>query len=284
MKSRRVLFVVVLLTLLSLTGCGEKKKYEAAVELEKEGKYFEAYQAYSEISKYEDAESKAKEMESAVINEAKQAFASGRFADAKALAEHFSLRHGEMKDIVLFAGNAMQGTYLENLSVSEDGLLSFDAYLTDWTDTLKITLEASNQFLQGKVTASVIPDDAEEPRWEIFSAEYFFTGDHYAVKDVPLDSWGYDCEDRKLTLIDVNILASNTLNRLHMLSLVGIPFDYKAILNDGREGAGMMSFTGLQFKNVIDAFAGGKVTVHIVSEDGKLERFQMSTAIPGGDS
>ena len=52
MRRRSFLFAAaLLLAAVMLSGCGEGKQYARAAELEADGKYSDAYRAYSELGK-----------------------------------------------------------------------------------------------------------------------------------------------------------------------------------------------------------------------------------------
>ncbi|MBQ5350178.1 MAG: hypothetical protein IIU41_03965, partial [Oscillospiraceae bacterium] len=112
MRRRSFLFAAaLLLAAVMLSGCGEGKQYARAAELEAEGKYSDAYRAYSELGKkkYKDAAGKANEMKVAARSAAKKALTEGRYEEAEALAEDFS---PYMADILEYAVNAENGTYV----------------------------------------------------------------------------------------------------------------------------------------------------------------------------
>ena len=60
MKKAMLLFLLAML-LLTLTACGEAKKYEEAQALMKGGAYSEAYEAFAELGRYEDAKQLAED-------------------------------------------------------------------------------------------------------------------------------------------------------------------------------------------------------------------------------
>ncbi len=292
-KTRSVLIAAAMLMLmLTLSGCGEGKKYAQAAALEAEGKDFEAYQIYDELGekRYQDAAQKAKEMRKAAMSAAETALAEGRYEDAEALAAPFP-RSRDKERILAYAENAKNGSYVQGLTLSEDGRLSFTAAIgpdaggTDGQPRLEVVLET---WPNGRASGTVHTAEKKEnsPEGTCFVPEDYLSGGRYVVTDAPIGAWTYAAEPKGLTIADFDELDSDTLRTLQTLQWAHFPIAYEAIMNDGTHGALLTewSCSSLRFRDPMQTFAGGTLTVRLVSEDGKTVIFDQSAAIPASEA
>ena len=249
---------MLLLVTLLLTGCGEQKKYDQAAALEAAGNYHEAWQLFYSLGRknYKDAGEKAEQVRSAAHQAAKAALAEGRYDEAKAIAEPFPFKY--METIVQYAQTAMEGTYVKDLKLSGDGKLSFTAGIADGAGgeegpaVLRVLLSASGNG-RASGTAFTAQKGEKDTGDGYFVPEDYLEDGRYVIADAPLDGWVYDAT-----------LA------------------YKAVMNDGTEGALLSEWAchDLMFRDPMKTFAGGTVTVRILSSDGKTVLFEQSTGIP----
>lgn len=284
--ARTVAFAAVLLLIaLVLAGCGEQKKYEQAAALEAEGNYHEAWQLYFSLGRknYKDAAEKAENARNAGYQAALAALAEGRYDDAEAIAKPFPY----MDKIVLYAQTAKKGTYVKNLALSEDGKLSFTAAIADGTGgedgpaILRVLLSASGNG-RASGTAYTAPKGENDTGDGYFVPEDYLEDGKYVITDAPLDGWLYDAVPRSLTIVDYHELADSTLEHLQFMQMAHFTLAYKAIMNDGTEGALLSEWAcnDLMFRDPMKTFAGGTVAVRILSSDGKTILFEQSVDIP----
>ena len=287
MRRRSFLFAAaLLLAAVMLSGCGEGKQYARAAELEAEGKYSDAYRAYSELGKkkYKDAAGKANEMKDAARSAAKKALTEGRYEEAEALAEDFS---PYMADILEYAVNAENGTYVADLTLSEEGRLSFTAAIgTDENGEsrqaeLEIELRVSPN---GRASGTVRTAKEKEPSENsaFFVPERYLIDGRYVIAETPLTEWTYRTDPKGLTVASFDELADSTLQALQMLQMAHFPIAYEAIMNDGTKGAALSEWAcgSLRFRDPMKTFAGGTLTVRIVSADDNMVLFEQSVEIP----
>ncbi len=278
----------LLLVALALTGCGEQKKYEQAAALEAEGKYHDAWQLYFNLGRknYKDAAEKAENARNAGYQAAQAALAEGRYDEAETIAKPFPY----MDKIVQYAQTAKEGTYVRDLTLSEDGKLSFTAAIADGASgedgsaKLRVLLRASGN---GRASGTVYTATKDE---NDTGDGYFVPEDHlkdgeYVISDVPLDGWVYDAAPRSLTIVDYHELADSTLEHLQFMQMAHFTLAYTAIMNDGTEGALLSEWAcnDLMFRDPMKTFAGGTVTVRIQSSDGKTILFEQSVDIPAAE-
>ena len=286
-----VIAAMLVLVMLLLTGCGEQKKYDQAAALEAAGNYHEAWQLFFSLGrkKYKDAEEKAEQVRSAAYQAAKAALAEGRYDDAKTIAEPFPFKY--METIVQYAQTAKEGTYVKDLRLSGDGKLSFTAGIAedaggeDGPAVLRVLLSASgNGRASGTVYTAVKGEKDTGDGY--FDPEEYRTDGKYVIADVPLEGWVYDAAPRSLTIVDYRELADSTLEHLRFMQMAHFTLAYTAIMNDGTEGALLSEWAchDLMFRDPMKTFAGGTVTVRILSSDGKTTLFEQSTDIPAAES
>ena len=69
---------------------------------------------------------------------------------------------------------------------------------------------------------------------------------------------------------------------LQMLQMAHFPIAYEAIMNDGTKGAALSEWAcgSLRFRDPMKTFAGGTLTVRIVSADDNTVLFEQSVEIP----
>ena len=67
-----------------------------------------------------------------------------------------------------------------------------------------------------------------------------------------------------------------------MLQMAHFPIAYEAIMNDGTKGAALSEWAcgSLRFRDPMKTFAGGTLTVRIVSTDDNTVLFEQSADIP----
>ena len=209
-----------LLVAMLLTGCGEQKKYEQAAALEAEGNYHEAWQLYFNLGRknYKDAAEKAENTRNAGYQAAQAALAEGRYDDAETIAKPFPY----MDKIVQYAQTAKEGTYVRDLTLSEDGKLSFTAAIADGAGgedgpaKLQVLLRASgNRRASGAVYTA--PKEENDTGDGYFVPEDYLKDGEYVISDVPLDGWVYDAAPRSLTIVDYHELADSTLEHLQFM-------------------------------------------------------------------
>ena len=278
---------MLLLVTLLLTGCGEQKKYDQAAALEAAGNYHEAWQLFYSLGRknYKDAGEKAEQARSAAHQAAKAALAEGRYDEAKAIAEPFPFKY--METIVQYAQTAMEGTYVKDLKLSGDGKLSFTAGIADGAGgeegpaVLRVLLSASGNG-RASGTAFTAQKGEKDTGDGYFVPEDYLEDGRYVIADAPLDGWVYDAAPRSLTIVDYRELADSTLEHLRFMQMAHFTLAYKAVMNDGTEGALLSEWAchDLMFRDPMKTFAGGTVTVRILSPDGKTVLFEQSTGIP----
>ena len=278
---------MLLLVTLLLTGCGEQKKYDQAAALEAGGNYHEAWQLFYSLGRknYKDAGEKAEQARSAAHQAAKAALAEGRYDEAKAIAEPFPFKY--METIVQYAQTAMEGTYVKDLKLSGDGKLSFTAGIADGAGgeegpaVLRVLLSASGNG-RASGTAFTAQKGEKDTGDGYFVPEDYLEDGRYVIADAPLDGWVYDAAPRSLTIVDYRELADSTLEHLRFMQMAHFTLAYKAVMNDGTEGALLSEWAchDLMFRDPMKTFAGGTVTVRILSPDGKTVLFEQSTGIP----
>ena len=278
---------MLLLVMLLLTGCGEQKKYDQAAALEAAGNYHEAWQLFYSLGRknYKDAGEKAEQVRSAAHQAAKAALAEGRYDEAKAIAEPFPFKY--METIVQYAQTAMEGTYVKDLKLSGDGKLSFTAGIADGAvgeegpAVLRVLLSASGNG-RASGTAFTAQKGEKDTGDGYFVPEDYLEDGRYVIADAPLDGWVYDAAPRSLTIVDYRELADSTLEHLRFMQMAHFTLAYKAVMNDGTEGALLSEWAchDLMFRDPMKTFAGGTVTVRILAPDGKTVLFEQSTGIP----
>ena len=290
-RTRRAKFyrvAVLLLIALVLTGCGEQKKYEQAAALEAEGNYHEAWQLYFSLGRknYKDAAEKAENARNAGYQAAQAALAEGRYDEAETIAKPFPY----MDKIVQYAQTAKEGTYVRDLTLSEDGKLSFTAAIADGAGgedgpaILRVLLSASGNG-RARGTAYTAPKGEDDTDEGYFVPEDYLKDGKYVIADAPLDGWLYDAAPRSLTIVDFQELADSTLQHLQFMQMAHFTLAYQAIMNDGTEGALLSEWAcnDLMFRDPMKTFAGGTVTVRIQSSDGETILFEQSVDIPAAE-
>ena len=286
-RTRPAVFAAaVLLAAVMLSGCGEGKKYARAAELEAEGKYYDAYREYSELGKkkYKDAAGKANEMKNAARAAAKKALTEGRYEEAEALAESFS---PYMADILEYAVNARNGTYVADLTLREEGRLSFTAAIGSDENggSLQAGLEIELKVTpNGRASGTVRTAKEKEPSENsaYFVPERYLIDGRYVITEAPLGEWTYRADPKGLTVASFDELADSTLQALQMLQMAHFPIAFEAIMNDGTKGAALSEWAcgSLRFRDPMKTFAGGTLTVRIVSADDNTVLFEQSVEIP----
>jgi hypothetical protein len=226
----------------------------------------------------------------AVVNEAlAEAYENGYYGpwydEAKAIAEPFPFKY--METIVQYAQTAMEGTYVKDLKLSGDGKLSFTAGIADGAGgdegpaVLRVLLSASGNG-RASGTAFTAQKGEKDTGDGYFVPEDYLENGRYVIADAPLDGWVYDAAPRSLTIVDYRELADSTLEHLRFMQMAHFTLAYKAVMNDGTEGALLSEWAchDLMFRDPMKTFAGGTVTVRILSPDGKTVLFEQSTGIP----
>ncbi len=289
MKRISALAMALLLAMLSLSGCGEKKKYEAAAALEAEGKYYEAYLAYHEIRSYEDSSQKEQEMEKAVLNAARTAFAENRYDEAAEWASYFP-HDGGMTRIAEYAQTAKDGTWIKDLKLSGDGNISFTAAIGPqygrWGETpvIQIALKSYGNGRAGGSVFTAEKQDTDEGEAYFIPEDYLTEDGQYEVTDLPLGSLIYDAKPDELTLVDFDELDDSTLGTLQTMQWAQFPIAREAIMNDGTKALtlSMWGCRGLKFRDLMKTFAGGVLSVRIVSQSGSdtVTLFEQTVDIP----
>ena len=280
--------IMLLLVVVLLAGCGEQKKYDQAAALEAEGKYHDAWQIYFNLGRknYKDAKDRAEQVRSDAYQAAQTALAEGRYDDAETIAKPFPY----MDTIVQYAQTAKEGTYVKDLTLSEDGKLSFRAAIADAAGgedgpaILRVLLTASGNG-RASGTAYTAPKGEDDTDDGYFVPEDYLEDGEYVVADAPLDGWLYDAAPRSLTVVDYQELADSTLQHLQFMQMAHFTLAYTAIMNDGTEGALLSEWAchDLMFRDPMKTFAGGTVAVRILSSDGKTIIFEQSVDIPAAE-
>ena len=285
MKRTLAITSVLLLAALLLTGCGEKKQYEAAAALEAEGQYYDAYLAYHELRSYEDSRQKEQEMKEAVFDAARTAFEESRYDEAAEWASYFS-DDPDMKRIWDYAWSANNGTGISDLRLSEDGKLSFTATVgqqtgyEDGAARIQIVLNTDGN---GRAKGYVFSAEGKKTdNTDYFTASDYWTDGKYVISDLPLGSLVYDTVNKGLCVADFNEFADMTLYIMHIAEAAGYPIAYRAILNDGTELAALSEWacTPLRFRDPMKTFAGGTVSVRILANHGDEPLFEQTVDIP----
>ena len=192
-----------------------------------------------------------------------------------------------MDTIVKYAQTAKEGTYVKDLTLSEDEKLSFRAAIADGAGgedgpaLLRVLLSASGN---GRASGTVYTatKDESDTGDGYFEPEDHLKDGEYVISDVPLDGWVYDAAPRSLTIVDYHELADSTLEHLQFLQMAHFTLAYTAIMNDGTEGALLTEWAchDLMFRDPMKTFSGGTVEVRILASDGKEILFEQSVDIP----
>ena len=189
-----------------------------------------------------------------------------------------------------YAQTAMEGTYVKDLKLSGDGKLSFTAGIADGAGgeegpaVLRVLLSASGNG-RASGTAFTAQKGEKDTGDGYFVPEDYLEDGRYVIADAPLDGWVYDAAPRSLTIVDYRELADSTLEHLRFMQMAHFTLAYKAVMNDGTEGALLSEWAchDLMFRDPMKTFAGGTVTVRILSSDGKTVLFEQSTGIPAAE-
>lgn len=272
MKKAMLWFLLAML-LLTLTACGEAKKYEEAQALMKGGAYSEAYEAFAELGRYEDAKQLAEDAKWALYAQAQEDLRLGRYQEAMDAVEPF-LHNVNMKALYQYAEAGLAGTYVRDL-IWHEGSLSCDVAIAQGLPgaDVRIELESKGGALQGKVYATARSLDQENPQAH-FSITDYATGEGYRLDAVNLNSFRYTIPAKKTSFYDNNIFTPGTLLLFKTATLF-----QQTIAQDGSKGYTPSWDVGfVEFNSIQDTFAGGKLKVSVLSEGAEV--FALSVDIP----
>ncbi len=267
MKKRGWIALILVLTLLVLTGCGDQKRREEAAALVAEGKYIEAYTIYSGL---QDKEMKQDTMDKAYAA-AQEAYGKGDFSRAAEILESFT-QYRNFKALLEDVQIALSGTYVSDVKL-EGSTLTFALARaeTDMDHHVRIRLEANNEAVGGWIYDVLKPEDlpTENPctvtvdlngaKWSASMKRTFCFYDNF-IFDIPTQA-----------LFSKGTMASF----------------YKCIRNDGTEGLAMgMVLIPFGFRDTVKTFEGGKVYVAAYDEkqskaSEKNMKGEQSADIPG---
>ena len=249
MKKRAWIALILALTLLVLSGCGEGKKREEAAAMAEAGDFAKAYELYSELKDkdmQEDTKSKA-------YAAGQEAFSNGDYDRAAGILEHFK-QYDDCNAILEEIETIKSGRYVTDVTIDGQNV-SFTLYRADKEkDCVRIKLEANNDTVAGWIYDVMKPEDLpdENPctvttsllgaKWSA-SAKKVFSFFNNSIFDIATSAW---------------------FNRGTMASF------YKCVRVDGTEGLTMgMVLIPFGFRDAAKTFAGGKVSVAILDVDEK---------------
>lgn len=272
MKKAMLWFLLAML-LLTLTACGEAKKYEEAQALMKGGAYSEAYEAFAELGRYEDAKQLAEDAKWALYAQAQEDLRLGRYQEAMDAVEPF-LHNVNMKALYQYAEAGLAGTYVRDL-IWHEGSISCDVAIAQGLPgaEVRIELESKGGALQGKVYATARSVDQENPQAHFSIADYA-SGEGYRLDAVNLNSFRYTIPAKKTSFYDNGIFTPGTLLLFKTATLF-----QQTIAQDGSKGYTPSWDVGfVEFNSIQDTFAGGTMSVNIRSQDKVV--FALSVDIP----
>ncbi len=258
---RRWIALILALTMLLLTGCGDQKRREEAAALVEEGKFIEAYNIYSGL---QDREMKDDTREKAFAA-AQEAYNSGNFDRAAEILESFT-QYKEFKTFLEDVKVAQSGKSVTGLKL-DGSTLSFTVSRGDpEKDVVRIKLEANNKAVGGWIYEVLKPEDlpAENPCT--------------VTIDLNETKWTASV-NRVFSFFDNSIfdMASQSMFSMGTLSTF-----YKCIRADGTEGLTMgIVLISFGFKDTVKTFEGGKVAVAVYNEE---ESKNSDKNIPGEQS
>ena len=272
MKKALLWFLLALLPL-TLTACGEAKKYEDAQALMKNGAYFEAYQTFVELGRYDNAKQLAEDAKLALYAQAQENLRLGRYRETMAAVEPF-LHNVQMKALYQYAEAGLAGTYVRDL-IWQEGRVSCDVALAEGLPNaeVRIALESKGGALRGTVYATARSMDQENPQ-AYFSIADYANGEGYRLDAINLNSFCYTIPAKKTSFYDNGIFTPGTLLLFQTATLF-----QQTIAQDGSKGytpawdVGFVAFNSIQ-----DTFAGGRLKVGVLSEGAEV--FAISIDIP----
>ena len=267
LRKRGWIALLLALTMLLLTGCGDQKRREEAVSLVGEGKYIEAYTIYSGL---QDKEMK-EDTKNKAYAAAEEAYNSGDFDRAAEILGSFT-QFREFKTLLEDVEVAQSGTYVTDLKLDGSKVSFTLAHADDDKEyRVRIRLEANNDVVTGWIYDVLKPEDlpAENPCT--------------VTVDLNETTWSASM-NRAFSFYDNSIfdIATSSLFSKGTMSTF-----YQSIRNDGTEGLTMgLVLIPFGFKDTVGTFAGGKVFVTVYHEgDAKVTdknlKGERSTDIPG---
>ena len=235
------------LTLLALSGCGDGKKREEAAAMLEEGKFAEAYMAYSGL---QDREMK-EDTKNKAFAAAQEAYDKGDFDRAAEILESFT-QFREFKSLLEDVKAAQSGTYVTDVKL-EGSNLSFTLNRAEQdmeSSRVRIRLEAKNEQVSGWIYGMIEPADLPE-------------GSPCTVT-VDLNETKWSASMGKFSFFDNAIFDIGTAAIFNSGTMAQFT---KCIRTDGTEGLTMgLVLVKFGFGNTLKTFAGGKVFVTAISD------------------
>ena len=248
LKKRGWIALILVLTLLVLTGCGDQKRREEAAALVAEGKFIEAYNIYSGL---QDREMKQDTMDKAYAA-AQEAYSKGDFSRAAEILESFT-QYRDFKALLEDVQVALSGTYVSDVKLDGSTLtFTLSRAEADMDHRVRIRLEANNDTVEGWIYNVLKPEDlpSENPctvtidlneiKWSASMNRAFSFYDN-SIFDIPTQA----------------LFSKGTMATF-----------YKCIRKDGTEGLTMgMVLLSFGFGDTVRTFEGGKVCVAAYDEE-----------------
>lgn len=247
MKKHGWIALILVLTLLVLTGCGDQKRREEAAAMVEEGRFAEAYTAYSGL---QDREMK-EDTKNKAYAAAQEAYNNGDFDRAAEILESFT-QFREFKSLLEDVQVAQSGTFVSGVQMNGSEVsFTLNRAGKDREYRVRIKLEANNETVGGWIydtmKAEELPEenpctvtvDLNKATWSA-SANHAFSFYDNSIFDVATSSF----------------FSKGTMSSF-----------YKCIRNDGTEGLTMgIVLIPFGFRNTVKTFAGGKVYVAVYAE------------------
>lgn len=248
LKKRGWIALLLVLTLLVLTGCGEQKRREEAAALVEEGNFIEAYNIYSGL---QDREMK-QDTRNKAYAAAQEAYNKGDFSRAAEILESFT-QYREFKTLLEDVQAALSGTYVSDVKL-DGSMLSFTLSRAekDMEHRVRIRMEANNETVGGWVYEVLKPEDLPQ--------------ENPCTVTVDLNGLKWSASMKRVfSFYDNSIfdIATQALFSKGTMSTF-----YKCIRADGTEGLTMgLVLIPFGFSDTVKTFESGKVYVAAYDEE-----------------
>ncbi len=263
---KRWIALILALMLLALSGCGDGKQREKAAALVEEGKFAEAYMAYSGL---QDREMK-EDTKNKAYAAAQEAYEKGDFDRAAEILESFT-QFREFKALLEDVKVAQSGTFVTDVKLEGSNLsFTLNRAEKDMDSRVRIRLEANNDTVSGWIYHVIKPEELPE-------------GSPCTVTvDLNETKWSASM-NRVFSFYDNSIFDIGTSAVFNMGTMTTF---YKCIRSDGKEGLTMgLVLVNFGFSDTAKTFAGGTVYVAAFNEEeakstDKNLKGERSTGIP----
>ena len=240
--------LILVLTLLALSGCGDQKQREEAAAMVEEGRFAEAYMAYSGL---QDREMK-EDTKNKAFAAAQEAYDKGDFDRAAEILESFT-QFREFKELLEEVQVAQSGTYVADVKL-EGSKLSFTLNRAekDMGNCVRIRLQANNDVVSGWIYQVIKPDELPEGR--------------PCTVTVDLNETKWSASMNKVfSFYDNSIFDIGTSAVFNMGTMASF---YKCVRLDGKEGLSMgLVLVKFGFSNTVKTFAGGQAYVAVYNDE-----------------